>query len=237
MQQFFDEIDDINDVGQVIHRTCGLISEQGVIRQSYYNFGPFASATSEKTSVISKGFPKEWTKLYDDWQFRAKNPIPKRVLEHGTMLTWLDAIKTKENSAEEREYLDAMQRYGLVHGFGVPLFGVFACDAYASFDFGKPVEEVSQPEVGLVRALAQVGHQRACILIKQSEDSYELSERETEVLEWLALGKSIWAVACILDLSPDTVKTYCKRIYAKLDVSDRVGAVVTALKLGLIKLH
>ena len=35
----------------------------------------------------------------------------------------------------------------------------------------------------------------------------------------------------ILDLSPDTVKTYSKRIYVKLDVTDRVGAVVKALRL------
>ena len=30
------------------------------------------------------------------------------------------------------------------------------------------------------------------------------------------------------------VKTYSKRIYAKLDATDRVDAVVKALKLGLV---
>jgi DNA-binding NarL/FixJ family response regulator len=32
------------------------------------------------------------------------------------------------------------------------------------------------------------------------------------------------------------VKTYSKRIYAKLEVTDRVGAVVKGLKLGLVKI-
>ena len=35
-------------------------------------------------------------------------------------------------------------------------------------------------------------------------------------------------------VSPHTVKTYAKRVYAKLDATDRVGAVVKALKMGLV---
>ena len=62
-----------------------------------------------------------------------------------------------------------------------------------------------------------------------------LSERELEVLTWAARGKTTQAIATILDLSPDTVKTYSKRIYAKLDASERVGAVLKALRLGLVK--
>ena len=115
----------------------------------------------------------------------------------------------------------------------MPLFGLDGCDAYSAFDFGTPLDEVGDGTIGTVRALAQAGHQRVCVLLREtSSKKYELSEREREVLEWLASGKSLWVIAGILDLSPDTVKTYAKRIYAKLGVSDRVGAVVKALKLG-----
>ena len=72
------------------------------------------------------------------------------------------------------------------------------------------------------------------MLLESTRSLPELSEREREVLEWIAQGKSFSVIADILDISHDTVKTYAKRIYAKLGTSDRVGAVVKALKLGLV---
>jgi len=236
MQRYFAKIENADDVGELIHMGCAMTAEQGVVRQSYHSLAPFESATSMKAAIYTRGFSDEWLKLYNDENFRANDPIPKRILENGMMMTWQQAMKAEENSPAEREYFEAMERHGLKHGFGVPLFGLYACDAYAAFDFDIPIEEVSDAKLGMVRALSQMVHQRICVLIKRSEKSYDLSERETEVLEWLARGKSVWAVAAILDISPDTVKTYCKRIYAKLGVSDRVGAVVKALKLGLVKI-
>jgi DNA-binding NarL/FixJ family response regulator len=44
-----------------------------------------------------------------------------------------------------------------------------------------------------------------------------LSERE--VLIWMAKGKSNTDVAAILSISPETIATYKRRIYGKLDVT------------------
>ena len=128
-----------------------------------------------------------------------------------------------------------MREYGLIHGFGLPLYGRHGRDAYAAFDFEKHVDDVDPESVGLVRSLAQAGHQRVSLLVEHKSELPSLSEREVEVLTWAARGKSLSSIATILDLSPDTVKTYSKRIYSKLDVSDRVGAVVKALRMGLVQ--
>lgn len=235
MQRQFAKIETIEDVGTLIYTACHMIAEYGVVRESYHLVPAFASPTSMTASIHTIGFSEEWMRLYNDADFRDKDPIPARVLEKGAMMTWREAIDAGPNSAANLEYFAAMKKYGLVHGFGVPLFGSKSYDGYAAFDFGKPLSDVSDNDVGMVRALAQLTHQRVCMLLIESDPSYELSEREEEVLTWLAKGKSIWAVATILELSPDTVKTYAKRIYGKLGVSDRIGAVVKGLKLGLIK--
>ena len=151
------------------------------------------------------------------------------------MLLWRDARMAAPNTPENAEYFAAMDEYGLVHGFGVPLFGPHGRDAYASFDFDRPVEEIDSTALGIVRSVPQAAHQRVCVLLESSKERPDLSEREIEVLGWMAQGKSHTVIADILDLSPDTVKTYSKRIYAKLEASDRVGAVVKALKFGLLK--
>ncbi|GAA0348612.1 response regulator transcription factor [Actinoallomurus spadix] len=61
----------------------------------------------------------------------------------------------------------------------------------------------------------------------------DLTEREVEVLKLMATGQSNAEIAKSLFLSRETVKTYVSRIFAKLDLRDRVHAVVFAHQIGL----
>jgi len=61
-----------------------------------------------------------------------------------------------------------------------------------------------------------------------------LSERETEVLKLLSKGMNYKEVADEVFLSPHTVKTHIKNIYAKLHVNNRAEAIYKAIKQKLI---
>lgn len=62
-----------------------------------------------------------------------------------------------------------------------------------------------------------------------------LSAREQQVLEALAEGMSTRGIAEALGLGEETVKSHLSRVYTKLDVDDRVQAVVTAMRRGLVQ--
>ena len=234
MQRHFDHIETLVDIGAVLTYVRDLALAAGAVRMSYHVTPLFENQTSMTTVVYTHGYAEEWLELYEKEEFRLVDPIPERVMEFGALMTWLDAMDWQKNTPEQERYFARMKEYGLIHGFGVPLYGRNGRDAYAAFDFGQHVDEVVPESVGLVRSVAQAGHQRISILVERKSPTPTLSEREVEVLSWVAQGKSLASIATILELSPDTVKTYAKRVYAKLDATDRVGAVVKALKMGLV---
>jgi len=66
-------------------------------------------------------------------------------------------------------------------------------------------------------------------------DSYELlTDREKEVLQLLAEGRSNKEVAAVLDLSPYTVETHRARIMQKLDLHSSTDLVLYAVRKKLI---
>ncbi|NNJ14177.1 helix-turn-helix transcriptional regulator [Pseudomonas putida CSV86] len=61
-----------------------------------------------------------------------------------------------------------------------------------------------------------------------------LSDRETEILRWIADGKCSKGIAAILELSEHTVNFHIKSILRKFDSPNRVQAAAQAAALGLI---
>jgi DNA-binding NarL/FixJ family response regulator len=67
------------------------------------------------------------------------------------------------------------------------------------------------------------------------QDSYDLlTEREKEILQLLAEGKSNKDVAGILNLSTNTVETHRTRIMQKLDLHSTADIVLYAVRKGII---
>jgi DNA-binding NarL/FixJ family response regulator len=69
---------------------------------------------------------------------------------------------------------------------------------------------------------------------RMSSGAPRLSDRERQVLELLAEGLGVTAIAGRLFLSESTAKSHIGRIYEKLGAANRAQALVTAMRLELI---
>jgi DNA-binding CsgD family transcriptional regulator len=85
-----------------------------------------------------------------------------------------------------------------------------------------------------------VGHQGRADLARQPTPTpestgqlAELTSRELQVLELIARGQSNREIAGTLVIEESTVKTHVKRILLKLDLRDRIQAVIFAYETGL----
>ncbi|MEU0409108.1 response regulator transcription factor [Streptomyces griseorubiginosus] len=84
------------------------------------------------------------------------------------------------------------------------------------------------------RLIERFAHRGEAVPASPHRDLSGLTPRELEVLRLLATGLSNAELAERLFLSPTTVKTHIGRILSKLDLRDRVQAVVLAYESGLI---
>ena len=73
------------------------------------------------------------------------------------------------------------------------------------------------------------------IRLRAQPDAPVLSEREQQVLEGFARGRSIPQLAAELYIGASTVKTHTQRLYEKLGVSDRAAAVAEGMRRGLLE--
>lgn len=73
------------------------------------------------------------------------------------------------------------------------------------------------------------------VVNEKARESLGISEREFEVLQLLAAGRSNKEIANQLSVSPNTVKTHVAKLYGKLEVSRRTEAIVRARELGMLR--
>jgi len=99
----------------------------------------------------------------------------------------------------------------------------------------------------LVRAIRAVVHGEAYLhpdvmkkvvgrIQPQKTPSASLTPRELEVLEWMATPNTYKQIALQLCVSEETIRSHAKNILEKLRQPNRAQAVLSAVRLGLIKL-
>jgi len=107
----------------------------------------------------------------------------------------------------------------------------------ADVDLHRAVEVVAQGKPFFSPAIADTLLEDYMRQLQQRglQDSYDLlTEREKEILQLLAEGKSNKDVAGILNLSTNTVETHRTRIMQKLDLHSTADIVLYAVRKGII---
>lgn len=209
----------------------------GAARYSYHYTEAFDSQVSPRSQVVTHGYPPEWLDLYARADFRKTDPIPGIVMQHGAPMQWSDALMAATYSSDVAHYARQMRQHGLLHGIAIPLYGPRGRASYSSVGFDSPINEPAWKLTAALQAIAQAAHTRICTLVSQLPgNQVALSARETDILHWMAREKSNIDIATILDISPETVKTYVKRLFEKLHSKTRMGCVIAALKLGALNI-
>ena len=101
----------------------------------------------------------------------------------------------------------------------------------------RALDEVSAGEAPMSPGVAKLVLQQlrgAPAIVAGSEPRGTLTARELEVVGALRGGLSYGEVGDLLGVSTNTIRTYIRSVYDKLQVSSKTEAVLEALRLGLL---
>jgi len=146
----------------------------------------------------------------------------------------------EENSA----FLAYLYQERLAGGAGVPIFGSAASMTTVLFAFDEPAR-FTPALPGLVSLALILADQFKRVLTPPDEAiidrhstvrSQALSPRESEIITWIALGKSSWETGRILSISEHTVNQHIENVVRKLGARNRTEAVTRALLIHKLDL-
>lgn len=204
---------------------------------SYHITAAHLKRLNLEAGFIFNNFPQDWVAFYRAQGFYDYDPIILTAANQEDPFHWFDVGKIASLSPEQKGYLKALKDWGFKDGVAVPIFSAKGTTAY--FGAGSLTREIALDSVDLtqIQFACNFANKRYLDLNGAFDgDIPDLTKRETEVLTWIAKGKSTGVIAEILGVTDHTVDTLTRRIFKKLGMNDRVSAVLKAVGAGLVSL-
>jgi DNA-binding CsgD family transcriptional regulator len=208
----------------------------GIKMVTYYHYPPVGAVDfGPDIAVYTFGFPAAWVEAFVREGFMEIDPISKLAAKRTLPFPWSEAETERRLDANERRFFQVVKETNVGEGLAVPVFGPNGRRGFYATGFGPGAPLPDDQRVAEIHAACQFAHLRFCELMAQRlPDSVTLSDREREILSYLARGQSNQMIATKLNISANTVDTYVRRCFEKLDVHDRVSAGLRGLALGLV---
>jgi LuxR family transcriptional activator of conjugal transfer of Ti plasmids len=180
--------------------------------------------------LLISTYPSSWTAHYLRHHYERFDPVIVQALCHPQPFEWGLGVGPPVHSELERELFEEAARFGIRHGFTIPVHdskGAVAAVTFATDErrarFKRSIDEHSR----VLRLMAMYfhAHARRKLLAGDLINGVSLSPREIECLKWAAQGKSAWETGRILGISRHTVAFHLDNAKTKLGVRSTVQAV------------
>jgi LuxR family quorum-sensing system transcriptional regulator CciR len=179
------------------------------------------------------GLPWTWEKQYRE-KLYLSDPLPDLAMDRLSAVVWPDDLDARALTSRQVRCMEVAKEQGLGRGVGVACFGPNGRSGFLGAVLDDNAPKPSGATLQRLHAIGQTSFQTYCRLIQRVEEMPNLSNRELEVLHWIGRGKSNSIIADILGISPSSVDVYVRRIFTKLDVTDRTSATLKAFAQGLL---
>ncbi len=176
--------------------------------------------------------PPAWIKRYAANGYIYRDATVRRLCFDQEPFTWDAALEQYADDPLAVRIMHEAADHGIRAGLTIPLLTLDASLAACSVS-GRHLE-VPPDKIGTVQLIATYAAARLMLLRGTEPLEVRLTDREREVLQWVADGKTAWETGEILGVSSKTVEHHLSTSRHKLRALNSVQAVANALRQGLI---
>jgi DNA-binding CsgD family transcriptional regulator len=182
--------------------------------------------------VFLSHYPREWQTRYIEQNYQSIDPYFFGALSELLPFEWdeyLERYRARTGLTKgQLTFFDEAAEVGIIKGMTVPIRLPESYPACVTVAAGKhdSIAEVRHTVHLLSMYFFEAVRRITVVGLKHSGVS--LSARETECLQWVAVGKSAWDISRLLGISESTVRFHFKNIRLKFGVSSITHAAVRA---------
>lgn len=234
---------DLNALDAMPHSVLGIFRhlrsvsrKLGGISMTYHVTPPFTSMTKNVPLMVFASGRAFSVRNFDPRIKQAVGAVHDLVLSQGRSTAYaeiIDLAKTIDPNMV-KTIQNGMANLGISDELMIPCYGHHAINGCMCFSFPYLVTELCEKTMQFLEGTAQVAHQRlvSAYFARAMGRQMMLSKREAEIIGWIAKSKSSTDIATIMNISVATVETYIRRIFKKLNVNNRMSAVIAVLASG-----
>ena len=203
-----------------------IVDDHGVVRQGlrmYLGLDPELEVVGEATNGAEA--------------LRLAHELEPDVVLMDLLMPVMDGIAATETIRRELPEVEVIALTSVLEDSAV--YGAMRAGAIGYLLKDTQADELCRAIKAAAAGQVQLSPPVAARLLREvpaPQQSEPLTERETEVLKQLALGKSNKEIAADLVIAEKTVRTHVSSILAKLGVSSRTQAALHAVRSGLVSL-
>lgn len=220
-----------------IWKTC--FHNFGFDHLTYSVFSGFSGHEMAPPTYVSK-IPEKIQKEYSNQLAKPYDPVLKYTFSTMESLWLSDAAALpyfQDNHPQTfiKNTLDIYQDALCIPIIGPNFLKGYICAAY-NLKSGPSQKRFNKGDFinWYILGLSHLIHTRYSQLLMSTQMKVDLTKREIDVLQLVASGKTNREIGKILGISINTVNTYLKNIFLKMNTTDRVTTAIKAYSLNLI---
>jgi LuxR family transcriptional activator of bioluminescence operon len=190
--------------------------------------------------IVLTNVNSSWADHYLEEGYQDDDPLIKECITNRLPLRWTEQFRSNLRSKREDAILTDGFDYGVRRGFTVPIHGpkreLGIMSLYSDLTDREFMDmlDARQHDLHVMSLYFHDAVQKALTQVEIAPLPIPLTDREVEILQWTAHGKTAWEIGSILNISERTVNFHLQNAMSKFGVHNKTHAASKAVSVGLI---
>ncbi len=181
--------------------------------------------------VIMELWPPGWTERYFNHGYLRDDPAIQRVVASDIPFQWSELEAMYRDDPTGRRIMNEAADFGLRDGFTVPMHPIEG--GVIGFSLAGPKLELPPGAKPMLNMLSNFAMARA-LLIQDKKPAPRLTQREIDILRWLAEGKTAWEIGRIFNTAENTVNNQLRLLREKFGATRNTQMLALAFRHRII---